>query len=97
MPPATPTHRVHPEHAHPVIRAPDRPGEVFCWIRGHEPIHHAPEYKGRAACGVEPKRWIQQSKLFAPITCNRCRRAMGWEPLTLQQGDYGYSPFIDYG
>lgn len=75
------------------IQAP-KSGEMMCWIWKHAHTHLV---NGDAAlCGHRPERWIHQSSM-ANVTCWKCRELVGWEPLILKRGDYGYSAFLSYG
>lgn len=77
------------------IRAPQKRGEMFCWIRKHEHSHAIDPTSGHAACGESQERWIEQGAVV-PMTCPKCRAALGLGPLILQRGDAHYSLFLDY-
>lgn len=78
-----------------VIRAPAAPGEMFSWIRKHEPIHGVRLGETTSACGLAV-RWIDQSDCWR-VSCQRCRRALGLAPWRPVKGDPEWGLFIDYG
>jgi|GEM_PF-4762512 len=76
------------------IRAPARPGEMFCWIRKHEPIHAIPAGSATTACGM-PDRMIEQTE-FWRVSCSRCRAALGMPAWTPAKGDPEWGLMIEY-
>ncbi|PWN56228.1 hypothetical protein [Abyssibacter profundi] len=76
------------------IRAPAAPGEMFSWIRKHEPIHAIPHGSQTTACGLTD-RMITQSDCWR-VSCARCRAELGMQAWQPKKGDPEWGLFIRY-